>query len=77
MLQYISWPEFGLSNKNIHHYNHPFCTEPLYSTQLDLDYNKGINSTSILLFVPENIAKNYWVTDISLHVCSQNVKKTS
>ena len=24
---------------------HPFCTEPLYSTQLNVDNNKGINST--------------------------------
>ena len=27
----------------------------MYSTQLEV-YNKGINSTSIYLFVPENIA---------------------
>ena len=57
MLQYISWPEFGLSNihKNI------FCTEPLYSTQLEV-YNKGINSTSIYFVCSWKYSyKNYWV----------------
>ena len=53
MLQYISWPEFGLSN--IHNNKNIFCTEPLYSTQLEV-YNKGINSTVFILFVPEHIA---------------------
>ena len=48
---------------------HSFCTEPLYSTQLEV-YNKGINSTVFILFVPENIAKNYWVKErhVSLHL---------
>ena len=28
----------------------------MYSTQLDVDNNKGINSTVFILFVPEHIA---------------------
>ena len=59
MLQYISWPEFGLSN--IHNNKNIFCTEPLYSTQLEV-YNKGINSTSIYFICSWKYSyKNYWV----------------
>ena len=48
---------------------HSFCTEPLYSTQLDVDNNKGINSTVLICLFLKNIAKNLWVRrDISLHL---------
>ena len=45
-----------------------FCTELLYSTQLDLDYNKGINSRRYLfyhLFLKIQQVKNLSIT---LHI---------
>ena len=54
-IAYINWAKSVSNNKNI------LCTEPLYSTQLEV-YNKGINSTSIYFICSWKYSyKNYWV----------------
>ena len=61
MLQYISWPEFGLSEQN--------CNTTEKST---INYTSTENA--VLSLCSMNIAKNHWVTfkctviDISLHL---------
>ena len=45
-IAYITKLSQNQINKNI------FCTEPLYSTQLEV-YNKGITLQVFILFVPE------------------------